>query len=439
MLRGTRPLLKVPARGLLRATASIAPFATSQTRNHTSGTPRRAQLPAVRPPGQLVPLVQRANYANENVRDKKLEKELAQKKLESHPEQVTEDSSTRASYEGPQTRPSDPNTTEGVKQDLTRLKDALSLGQVPPISYQLGLAGTLPYLGTSLATTYLSWNLNTEWPSQSQFVNHFLMNHESANYYLHLLEPIQVGYGAVIISFLGAIHWGLEYAEKQPDKARTTFRYGLGVLAPVLAWPTMIMPVSYALTSQFGAFIFMYFADARATTRGWAPSWYGTYRFVLTAIVGLSLFISLVGREKIGADAPRLTGLREKFHKEGPDRLEMKRLEEMEAVELEKNRRKKAAEDRKRAAEEEIQKLEEEKKSAESDAKNASEGKPKKGKAEGKDSKESKGKEKPQEGEKDEAKKDEGKKAEGKKDGGKKDEGGDDKEGGEDKKDDKSE
>jgi hypothetical protein len=65
-----------------------------------------------------VPLVQRAHYANENVRDKKLEKELAQKKLESHPEQVTKDSSTRASYEGPQTRPSDPNTTEGVKQDL---------------------------------------------------------------------------------------------------------------------------------------------------------------------------------------------------------------------------------------------------------------------------------------------------------------------------------
>lgn len=78
---------------------------------------------------------------------------------------------------------------------------------MPPISYQLGLAGTLPYLGTSLATTFLSWNLNTEWPSQSQFVNHFLMSHESANYYLHLLEPIQVGYGAVIISFLGAIHW----------------------------------------------------------------------------------------------------------------------------------------------------------------------------------------------------------------------------------------
>lgn len=34
-----------------------------------------------------------------------------------------------------------------------------------------------------------------------------MVSHEQAEHYLHLLEPIQVGYGAVIISFLGAIHW----------------------------------------------------------------------------------------------------------------------------------------------------------------------------------------------------------------------------------------
>lgn len=120
MLRSTRPLLKLPARGLPRASASIAPFATSQTGKHNSSTTRRAQLPAARPSGQLVPLVQRAHYANDNVRDKKFEKELAQKKLESHPEQVTEESSVRPSYEGPQTKPSDPPTTAGVKKDLVR-------------------------------------------------------------------------------------------------------------------------------------------------------------------------------------------------------------------------------------------------------------------------------------------------------------------------------
>jgi hypothetical protein len=75
------------------------------------------------------------------------------------------------------------------------------------MAYKLGLAGTLPYLGTSLATVYFSWDMNTEWPSQSQLLNHILMSHENAAHYLHLLEPIQVGYGAIILSFLGAIHW----------------------------------------------------------------------------------------------------------------------------------------------------------------------------------------------------------------------------------------
>lgn len=88
-----------------------------------------------------------------------------------------------------------------------RLQEALALSSVPPLSYQLGLAGTIPYLATSLSTVFLSWDINTEWPSQSQFLNHFMISHEQAEHYLHLLEPIQVGYGAVIISFLGAIHW----------------------------------------------------------------------------------------------------------------------------------------------------------------------------------------------------------------------------------------
>lgn len=78
---------------------------------------------------------------------------------------------------------------------------------VPREPYLLGLAGTLPYLGTSLATVYLSWDLSTQWPTSSTITDHIFMNHESAKYLLSMLEPIQLGYGAIIISFLGAVHW----------------------------------------------------------------------------------------------------------------------------------------------------------------------------------------------------------------------------------------
>lgn len=171
----------------------------------------------------------------------------------------------------------------------------------------LGLAGTLPYLGTSIATVFLSWNLNTEWPTTSNTLNSILLSHEKAGELLHMLEPIQIGYGAVLVSFLGAIHWGLEFAEKSSLKERTKFRYAVGVLAPMAAWPTIFLPLEWALTTQFLAFTGLYFADSRATTRGWAPAWYGPYRWVLTAVVGVAIFISLVGRAKVGQARSRLT------------------------------------------------------------------------------------------------------------------------------------
>lgn len=82
----------------------------------------------------------------------------------------------------------------------------------------------------------------------------------------------------------------------------------IGVVAPAVAWPTILLPPTYALIAQFFAFNFLYYADTRATSRGWAPPWYGTYRFVLTFIVGASIVISLIGRGQIAEKVHRLPG-----------------------------------------------------------------------------------------------------------------------------------
>jgi hypothetical protein len=66
------------------------------------------------------------------------------------------------------------------------------------------------------------------------------------------------------------------------------------------------MPIEYALVSQFLAFNFLYYADSRATSRGWMPPWYGTYRFVLTFVVGASIVITLIGRGEIADRVKRL-------------------------------------------------------------------------------------------------------------------------------------
>lgn len=62
--------------------------------------------------------------------------------------------------------------------------------------------------------------------------------------------------------------------------------------------------MEYALISQFLAFTFLYYNDARAAATGRAPHWYGMYRFVLTFVVGASIVATLIGRQQIQEIVP---------------------------------------------------------------------------------------------------------------------------------------
>jgi hypothetical protein len=97
--------------------------------------------------------------------------------------------------------------TNELKHDIGIVKDTFTFTDVPRESRILGLAGTLPYLGTSLSTVFLAWDLNKEIPTGNAFYDAIMVDHETAKYLLSVIEPLQLGYGAVIISFLGAIHW----------------------------------------------------------------------------------------------------------------------------------------------------------------------------------------------------------------------------------------
>ncbi|KAK3400632.1 hypothetical protein B0T20DRAFT_150241 [Sordaria brevicollis] len=308
MLRTSRPLM-----GTAQRLPLLVRSAHTKSFNRPVATPlsRNAQIPKT----SSASLVFRSAFSSKpplqpNEIDTEREKKLAQQKLKVDPENITEDSSVRPLFEQDQAAPSGvkaKDTSESLKDDLGLVKDTLALKTVPRETYALGFAGTIPYLATSLSTVYLSWNLNQRYPAESDLLNTILFRHETVRDLLDIIEPLQVGYGAVIISFLGAIHWGLEFAEKTPSHARTRFRYGMGLLAPIIAWPTTLMSIQWALTTQFLAFTGLYYADSRATVRGWAPAWYATYRFVLTGIVGIALFISILGRLKIGETHARLS------------------------------------------------------------------------------------------------------------------------------------
>ncbi|KAJ5532504.1 hypothetical protein N7494_009056 [Penicillium frequentans] len=181
----------------------------------------------------------------------------------------------------------------GMKSEAKVIKDTFSLADVPKEALYLGMAGVIPYLATSLQTVALSYEINRAAVAGEGLI----FSGQSAELMLHMLEPIQVGYGAVILSFLGAVHWGLEWAGYGGKFGYK--RYAAGIIAPAVAWPTLLLPVEYALISQFLAFTFLYYNDARAAATGRAPHWYGMYRFVLTFVVGASIVATLIGREQI--------------------------------------------------------------------------------------------------------------------------------------------
>jgi hypothetical protein len=100
------------------------------------------------------------------------------------------------------------------------------------------------------------------------------------------------------------------------------------------------MPIDYALIAQFCTFTFLYYNDARAVVRGWSPPWYAVYRFILTAVVGASIVLSLIGRGQIADKVTRVPGPAEKMRQ-----IREQQLEELEEAEAKRKARAGSSED----------------------------------------------------------------------------------------------
>lgn len=68
------------------------------------------------------------------------------------------------------------------------------MADVPKEALYLGLAGVIPYVATSLQTVALSYEINRAAVAGEGLI----FSGQSAELMLHMLEPIQVGYGAVV-------------------------------------------------------------------------------------------------------------------------------------------------------------------------------------------------------------------------------------------------
>jgi Protein of unknown function (DUF3429) len=97
-------------------------------------------------------------------------------------------------------------------------------------------------------------------------------------------------YAALILSFLGGIHWGLAMRQTQPDTAALVW----GVVPALVAWPAVLMPPDAGLVIHGVMLAVCYLVDRRLYPLHGLGAWL-TLRFRLSAVAALSCFLGAAG------------------------------------------------------------------------------------------------------------------------------------------------
>lgn len=144
---------------------------------------------------------------------------------------------------------------------------------VSPVALRLGYAGLLPFVLGAL----LTWLVRPD-------------------AHPHVVDAL-AKYGALIVSFLGGIHWGVgmkQSAQSAESHSGSAGAFVWGIVPSLLAWVAVVMP-PYAGLALLGALIVLcYLVDRRCYPVYGLRAWM-TLRFRLTAVASLSCFIAAAG------------------------------------------------------------------------------------------------------------------------------------------------
>ncbi|SVB83182.1 uncharacterized protein METZ01_LOCUS236036 [marine metagenome] len=110
------------------------------------------------------------------------------------------------------------------------------------------------------------------------------------NAYLQLVH-----FGALVLSFVAAIQWGLGIAASSRGMSIPAWWFPGTVFPMILAWLALALlsPVFKIFLLALG-FVVVFVLDTVSHTRGYAPTWYKGFRKFLTIGVLVSLLLALV-------------------------------------------------------------------------------------------------------------------------------------------------
>ena len=93
-------------------------------------------------------------------------------------------------------------------------------------------------------------------------------------------------YGAVILSFLGGVHWGLAIAEFGTQLEQSAWRrLLLSVVPSIIGWIALMISTVPGLLMMAASFGVMLWIDLTAARKGEVPGWYPKLRGPLSVVV----------------------------------------------------------------------------------------------------------------------------------------------------------
>jgi len=98
-------------------------------------------------------------------------------------------------------------------------------------------------------------------------------------------------YGAVILSFLGAVHWGFALRADGAEAVATPARLGLGVVPALVAWVALLLPGGLALILLAVGVLGTVAVETLAARRGLMPEGYLQLRWGLSLGAALCLLL----------------------------------------------------------------------------------------------------------------------------------------------------
>lgn len=91
-------------------------------------------------------------------------------------------------------------------------------------------------------------------------------------------------YAAVILSFVGALHWAFAMTLNDLDEGRRNSIYVWSVVPAMIAWLALLLPLKMASPLLVVGFVAHYYQDSRLEKSTAIPGWYLPLRLRLTVV-----------------------------------------------------------------------------------------------------------------------------------------------------------